>query len=148
MVQTGSGPADRIGPSEEQRARVRILLVEDEPAVAETTAEMLKHLGHEVITANLPSQALAMAERSNASAAAGGPGFDLVISDITMPEMNGHQLADRLRRLWPQVPVLFMTGYDSHMAEAGASAPFIPKPLSLRALADGIAKMLTGSHPA
>jgi CheY-like chemotaxis protein len=107
---------------------------------------MLKHLGHEVVTANLPSQALAMAERSSAGGAAGGPGFDLVISDITMPEMNGHQLAARLRQLWPQVPVLFMTGYDSHMAEAGASAPFIPKPLSLRSLADGIAKMLAGSH--
>ncbi|MGH9535461.1 MAG: response regulator [Terriglobales bacterium] len=105
---------------------------------------MLKHLGHEVVTANLPSQALAMAEKGRAAGGAGQPGFDLVISDITMPEMNGHQLAERLRHLWPQVPVLFMTGYDSHMAQAGAAAPFIPKPLSLRSLSDGIAKMLAG----
>ncbi|MGH9490918.1 MAG: response regulator [Terriglobales bacterium] len=100
---------------------------------------MLKHLGHQVTTANLPSQALAIA--AACAKPAGTLAFDLVISDITMPEMNGHQLADKLHQAWPQVPVLFMTGYDSHMAEGGAQAPFIPKPLSLRTLADGIAKM-------
>lgn len=88
-----------------------------------------------------------MAERGCAGdRAAGHPCFDLVISDITMPEMNGHQLAEKLRGIWPQVPVLFMTGYDAHMAEGGASAPFIPKPLSLRSLADGIAKMMAAQR--
>lgn len=115
--------------------RVRILLVEDEPAVAETTAEMLKHLGHEVTTMTLPSQALDLAAREKS-------GFDLVVSDITMPEMNGHQLAERLHRLWPQVPVLFMTGYDSQMAESTGVPFFIAKPLSLQSLRDGIAKIL------
>lgn len=115
--------------------RVRILLVEDEPAVAETTAEMLKHLGHEVVTVTLPSQALDLAGHEKS-------GFDLVISDITMPEMNGHQLAERLQRLWPDVPVLFMTGYDSHMAESSGVPFFIPKPLSLQSLAEGIKKIL------
>lgn len=104
---------------------------------------MLKHLGYEVVIANLPSQALTLAERGCAlSRAPGDPCFDLVISDITMPEMNGHQLAEKLRQISPQVPVLFMTGYDARMAEGGASSPFIPKPLSLRSLADGIAKMM------
>lgn len=117
------------------RERVRILLVEDEPAVAETTAEMLKHLGHDVTTLTLPSQALELASREK-------NGFDLVVSDITMPEMNGHQLAERLHRLWPEVPVLFMTGYDSQMAESSGVPFFIPKPLSLQSLREGIKKVL------
>lgn len=124
MSGNGNGPA------------VKILLVEDEPAVAETTSEMLKHLGHDVTTVTLPSKALDLAGHTQS-------GFDLVISDITMPEMNGHQLAERLHRLWPEVPVLFMTGYDSHMAESTGVPFFIPKPLSLQALKDGIQKILS-----
>lgn len=117
------------------RGHERLLLVEDEAAVAETTAQMLRCLGYTVVTATLPSQALAVLAGSEQP-------FDLVISDITMPEMNGYELIDQIHRHHGPMPVLFVTGYDFSANDGSTSAPLLQKPLSLMRLAEGVRRAL------
>ncbi len=110
--------------------KLHILLVEDDSAVALTTAQMLEFLGHRVTVVGLPGEAC----RTVAEAQ---PGFDLVLSDITMPEMTGQEMARRLHEFAPNLPVLFMSGYDFTSTETGH---FLMKPLSLSSLRQAIAR--------
>ncbi|QXD15691.1 response regulator [Rhodocaloribacter litoris] len=91
--------------------RARILIVDDEPGVRTVLAKLLALKGHEARVAGSGSEALALAEREP---------FDLVITDQGMPEMNGRQLARALRRRFPDLPVLLLTG-DTDAGEADES---------------------------
>jgi CheY-like chemotaxis protein len=108
----------------------RILLVEDEASVAEVTAQMLASLGHEVTTADRPSRALQLTAHQAVP-------FDLLITDLTMPEMSGKDLAERLRARWPQLPVLLISGYD-FQHDAATWAISLSKPLTLASLRRGV----------
>ena len=109
----------------------KILLVEDDAAVAETTAQMLRSLGYEVVTAVLPSQALQILQNEHGQ-------FDLMVTDITMPEMNGYQLADEIGRRFGPLPVLFVTGYDFNVSSGSAARILLQKPLTLQRLGEGV----------
>lgn len=113
----------------------RILLVEDDAAVAETTAQMLRSLGYEVVTAVLPSQALQIIQSESRR-------FDLMVSDITMPEMNGYQLADTVSRQFGPLPVLFVTGYDFNVSAGSATRVLLHKPLTLQRLGEGVQRAM------
>jgi CheY-like chemotaxis protein len=81
-----------------------ILLVEDDRTVRAFTERMLIELGYRVTTAADPHEALKIARLT------GRP--DLLVTDIVMPgQMNGHELAERLRQLWPDLKVLCTSGY-------------------------------------
>ena len=114
----------------------KILLVEDDAAVAETTAQMLRSLGYEVVTAVLPSQALQIMQREQGR-------FDLMVTDITMPEMNGYQLADEISRNFGPLPVLFVTGYDFNVSSGSATRILLQKPLTLQRLGEGVQRART-----
>lgn len=116
----------------------RILLVEDDSAVAETTAQMLRSLGYEVVTAVLPSHALQIIRGQSRP-------FDLVVSDITMPEMNGYQLADEISRQFGPIPVLFVTGYDFNVSSGAISRVLLQKPLTLQRLGEGVRRVLASA---
>ncbi|BDU73675.1 response regulator [Mesoterricola silvestris] len=119
-------PAPRPGPGRET-----ILLVEDEPAILAMAVEMLEGLGHLVLPAGSPAEALRLAEGHRAP-------IDLVLADLVLPAMNGPELARALRALHPEARTLYMSGFatgeslDAAMRDEGA--PFLEKPFSLKEL--------------
>jgi len=80
-----------------------ILLVDDDPVTVTTVAEMLRRLRFRVIWESNPSDALAICQHS-------AKPFDLLITDIYMPDMDGWELACSVRAGQPGIPVLYMTG--------------------------------------
>lgn len=87
-----------------------ILLVDDEKATLEVTNMILTQAGHKVLAVNTPGEALQLFRKSPQS-------FDLVMSDLTMPEMTGIKLASEIYSCRPELPVILMTGYSKDMDE-------------------------------
>ncbi|MBX9456986.1 MAG: response regulator [Rhizobium sp.] len=84
-------------------ARVRrVLLCEDEPLIRMVTIDMLEGMGIEVVEAATAAEALA----------AMGPGIDLLISDVSLPDGSGVDLAEKVRAKYPDMPVVFATGHQ------------------------------------
>jgi PAS domain S-box-containing protein len=125
-IQEKTIPGVNIGGTE------TILIVEDDAMVLKMGKNMLEKLGYTVLTANAPADALRLAE-ANASK------IDLVITDVVMPGMNGHDLAERLRTLDPESKILFMSGYTAdaiaHRGILNEGVCFIHKPFSIKDLA-------------
>lgn len=108
-----------------------VLLVEDEPAIMNLGKIMLEKLGYHAVAARSPSEALRQAAEHVG-------GVDLLITDVVMPEMNGRELADQLRSLYPKMKTLFMSGYTADViARRGVledDLNFIQKPFTVRDL--------------
>lgn len=81
-----------------------ILVVDDEPDVAEAIQSVLEHAGFVVVTANSAQQGLAAIEQQN---------FDVVVTDIIMPKVNGLELIRRLRTGHPRIRVIAISGGGS-----------------------------------
>ncbi len=110
-----------------------VLLVEDEPAVRELTRALLGRLGYRVTDAADPDAAIRLTRE--------GRRFDLIVSDLVMPGMDGRQLIRELGRLTPGVKVLFMSGYaDAHPSgdAVQCDANFLAKPFTPAALAQKV----------
>ncbi|HEY0193965.1 MAG TPA: ATP-binding protein [Kofleriaceae bacterium] len=119
-------------------AHETVLVVEDEPAVRRAVQRNLERLGYRVISAEDGEDALRIAE--------GLDGIDLLLSDVVMPNLDGPELAIRLRARWHDLPVLFVTGYSAdRLAPTGAVGPHdrvLEKPYQLEELARTIRGML------
>ena len=89
------------------RVRPRILVVDDVADVTEMIGLFLKHAGYEVTTAGSARAALQLARNEK---------FDIVISDIGMPQMNGYELAGELRAMpdYEKIPIVAVTGYSEY----------------------------------
>ena len=115
--------------------------MEDEDAVRELAEVVLERNGYQVITARTAADALAIASTP-------GRTFDVLVTDVMMPNMTGPQLARRLRELRPELNVLFMSGYtanailDQGLLETGV--PFLSKPFSPTSLALAVRSVLDG----
>jgi PAS domain S-box-containing protein len=109
-----------------------LLLVEDEPMLLNMQKLILEKLGYHVLAADLPSKALALTDQYTED-------INLVITDVVMPEMSGLALADRLKFLYPDMKILFMSGYTAdsfvHGNEPDKTVNFIQKPFSINDLA-------------
>lgn len=81
-----------------------ILVVDDEPSVRETLAEMLEVMGHHVVLAE---------SGLNALHKLAGKNCDLVFTDLAMPEMDGWETTREIRKLWPDMKVVLVTGYGT-----------------------------------
>ncbi len=81
-----------------------ILVVDDEPAVRETLAEMLEVMGHRVLLADSGQNALQTLSLGQ---------LDVVFTDLAMPEMDGWETARAIRKHWPEIKVVLVTGYGS-----------------------------------
>jgi len=119
--------------------RETILLVEDEEAVRRLTTRILTRNGYDVIEASSGSEALRHASDSSAT-------ISLLLTDIVMPEMGGSELASAVRRVQPNVAVLYMSGYtDDEVFQRGLlleGTSFLPKPFTGAALLDAVRKQL------
>jgi PAS domain S-box-containing protein len=128
--------AERPGPEPivDATARGRVLLIEDNPEVAEATTVLLEQLGYEVERAGEAEAALeAMKDQE----------FDLVISDIVMAgPMDGLALANAIRQRFPGVPILLVTGYSHAVAAAEVDFPVLRKPFQLADLGRAAAKLI------
>lgn len=119
-------------------AGARILLVEDDDAVRLLTRQLLEHFGYEV--ADAPSAARAMEMYASAD-----PPFRLLISDVSMPEMDGIELVRQLRRVDPSLRALLFTGYSEELSRHPADlhgVPVLAKPFSAEALAAAVRQAL------
>ncbi|WP_089719157.1 hybrid sensor histidine kinase/response regulator [Candidatus Entotheonella palauensis] len=121
------------------QGQARILFVDDEPSIVQTTPILLQHFGYEV-TSNTRSREAIERFRSNPEY------FDLVITDQTMPEITGKELASALRRIRPDIPIILCTGF-SHMVSAESAQAlgidaFCLKPVTAQELAQTIQKIL------
>jgi CheY-like chemotaxis protein len=128
-------------------APLRLLLVDDDPAVLSSTAFVLQLNGHD-ITATDGGQAGIEALR--AAREAGTP-FDLVITDLGMPYIDGNQVARAVKELFPSTPVVLLTGWGRRMSsgdEAPAHVDFVlPKPLELDELREIFVKIARAPRP-
>jgi len=119
----------------------RILFVDDEPALALAGKQILERLGYRVVIMTSSNEALE-AFRSQSPEA----GFDLVITDMTMPHMTGLELATELNRLRPGVPIIMCTGYSQKLAVEHTRnhglRGVLMKPLAAADLADAVRRAL------
>jgi two-component system, cell cycle sensor histidine kinase and response regulator CckA len=117
-----------------------ILVAEDEPGVRELVKQTLQQLGYRVLEAGDGYEALRVVE-DHASH------IHLLLTDVIMPLMNGHELATRLRSVRPETKVLYMSGYaDDVLAFHGIDRPeiaFIQKPFTSSELAGKVDKLLS-----
>ncbi len=121
------------------RGRESVLLVEDEPAILHIGRKMLGKLGYHVIGAATPKEALRLAGEHTG-------GIDLLMTDVIMPGMNGHDLAKELLKQHPNLKRLFMSGYTADViAPHGVlekGVHFIQKPFSMHQLAAKVRQAL------
>jgi len=121
-----------------QRGSERILLVDDEPALMEMATSILERLGYKV-TGQTDSVTALEVFRSSPDE------FDLVITDYTMPNLTGMDLAKEVRRIRPDIRIMLCTGFSEkitpdHMKELGVG--LLMKPYGMREISEAIRKTL------
>ncbi|MBS0481137.1 MAG: response regulator [Proteobacteria bacterium] len=115
----------------------RVLLVEDEDMVRAVAERALTRAGYSVVTAADGEEGL---EKFRAD-----PAFDLVVSDVVMPDMDGPAMIRAIRALDPQVPVLFMSGYAEEQLRkeiAIDGVAFLPKPFTVQQICDLVGSVI------
>ena len=106
----------------------RILLAEDEKAMREYLTRALEKSGYEVVAVDRGTEAAPLLEREH---------FDLLLTDIVMPEMDGIELARHCSKVSPGTEVMFITGFSGVALRAGQTMPnakILSKPFHLRDL--------------
>jgi len=116
--------------------RGTILVVDDEPLLRKVAAKLLQKLGYQVLEAADGESAVAIFREKGAQ-------IDLVLLDMIMPGMDGHQTLERLRALNPSVPVLMCSGYsEAEAPHLPAGVSFLPKPYPLETLSQQVSAAL------
>jgi two-component system, cell cycle sensor histidine kinase and response regulator CckA len=118
------------GPTAGTGKFARVLVVEDNELVRETTAQILRREGYDVVEASSANDAMRLMSNANFLP-------DLVLTDVVMPDRNGRDLADDLARLRPHLRVVFMSGYtDDAMIRYGLETHrrFVEKPFTRESL--------------
>ena len=108
---------DAYQPYEEERlpsGRERILFVDDEPPIGKMSSQIFERLGYSVTVCDSSMEALALFKAKPND-------FDLVITDMTMPNMTGDKLAVELMKIRPDIPVILCSGYTKR--DIGSKQP-------------------------
>jgi signal transduction histidine kinase/ActR/RegA family two-component response regulator len=114
-----AAPAQVAEPASQDKRSLNILCIDDEPQVRQILTDCLGHCNHRIELASTGKQGLELfraALRNNKPYAA-------VITDLGMPEVDGHQVARAIKEESPQTPVIMMTGWGTMMKEDGETAP-------------------------
>ena len=116
-----------------------ILVVEDETMVRAVAERALMRKGYHVMTASNGEEALALLQQRDTP-------VDLLISDVVMPSMDGPTLVRHARARWPDLPIIFMSGYAEEQLRSSinmASVTFLPKPFSVQELGETVRNVLS-----
>jgi two-component system, cell cycle sensor histidine kinase and response regulator CckA len=121
-------------------AATRVLVVEDEEVIRGLVDQVLRGEGYEVLLAADGDEAIALAGSTN---------VDVLLTDLTMPGIGGHELADRLRAGTPALKVMFMSGFvEGNDFSASALPPataFLEKPFTFTMLSERMRELVAGS---
>ena len=116
-----------------------ILVVEDDPAILKIIQKILEGLGYTVLTSNAPEKVMDIVKEYTGK-------IHLLITDVVMPKMNGHDLAKLLQAICPDLKCMFMSGYTAnaivHQGVLDKGVNFIQKPFSRKELAETVRKVL------
>ena len=115
---------------------IRILLAEDEEAMRTYLARALENAGYEVVAVDRGTAALPWLVTQ---------AFDLLLTDIVMPEMDGIELAQRCSNISPETKVMFITGFAAVSLKASREAPqakVLSKPFHLREIVAEVDRMI------
>lgn len=121
-------------PASSVRGPKTILLVDDDALIAMSSVDMLEDLGHRVFEANSGQQALEILAENHS--------VDLMITDFSMPGMNGAELAKAARALRPHLPILVASGYADLPAGVEIDLPRLGKPYTQQQLQHEISKLM------
>ncbi|MEO7657471.1 MAG: response regulator [Sphingomicrobium sp.] len=111
-----------------------ILLIEDEPLLREVTSEDLRDLGFETACARDGDEGIEFLQR--------GEPFAALITDIRMPgAADGWQVAERAREIWPELPVIYLSGYSNEGASPVDGAVFVKKPYRISDIEGALAAL-------
>jgi len=129
--------ADRKDDDRDLAGSESVLLVEDEAGIRDSVERYLTSLGYKVRVATNGAEGLELAERQP---------FDILVSDVVMPRMNGQELLEQFHKIHPKVPALLISGYTGKALGNNASIPagaaFMQKPFSLPLLTAKIRELL------
>lgn len=141
-LEAGAGPGPDQAATLSRRptkAGETVLLVEDEPAILSLNARLLRRLGYRVLEADGPETALQLAS-------AHGGEIHLLVTDVVMPGLNGHDLAERLLAARPGMALLYVSGYAAEVVTRksilGGAVRLLSKPFSLEELATAVQNAL------
>jgi CheY-like chemotaxis protein len=118
--------------------KLMILLVEDEVITRYAFAQILRFEGHDVMEAADGVEALRLLDEHN---------FDIMITDLVMPRVDGFALVAETRLKWPNVRIVLMSGYVAEYAAAAldGSTEFLPKPIEPTVLVATVRRLLPTS---
>lgn len=126
--------------------RVKVLVIDDEPAILFTLKRILEHAGYAVTTAQSGFEGLALFQQ--------GPwDWDIVTLDRSMPGMNGEEVAAEFRRLAPALPLVLITGFTTAVVRPELFDQILPKPFRAAELLECMSRLLakhgrTAGYPA
>jgi two-component system cell cycle sensor histidine kinase/response regulator CckA len=128
-----------------RRGTETLLVVEDEPSVRHLAEGVLSNQGYQVLTAPNGQDALRVAREHK------GPRIALVITDVVMPRMGGKVMAEWLKTVYPDLKILFTSGYTedtvAHEGVVDAAVEFLPKPYSPSSLCRKVRELLDAPQP-
>jgi PAS domain S-box-containing protein len=134
-------PAYLVDPQQRDRSRNReaVLVVEDDDSVRALARRVLESRGYRVWLASSPEEALDILRDY-------GTEMSLLVTDVVLPTMSGHDLVEHVAREWPRVRVLFMSGYTSadviRQGSVESDQPFLEKPFTPEAFAHKVREIL------
>lgn len=126
------------------RQGITVLVVDDEKGVLDFAAMVLQLAGYEVLKAQSPSEAIKIVNDHNGAISA-------VVTDVVMPEMTGYDLSKYLRSRWPELKVMYISGYADHEVTKEIAADkksiLLPKPFTSQLLRQSVSVLLNLEEP-
>ena len=138
---TLGSPPVKATAKQELWGSAHILLVEDEDMVRAVAERALTRQGYTVVTAGEGEEALGLL----GAQADGEQQFDMIVSDVVMPNMDGPTMAKHVRKHYPDLPILFMSGYAEEQLRKSIDLDkvnFLPKPFSVAQIAEAVGATL------
>ena len=134
----------RIANRNAMLSQLKVLIVEDDNAMAQMCAKLIRRSGHSAVIANSGRDALAIVRT--------GGDVDAVVSDVQMPQMSGIELLARVREFNSEIPVILMTGYanvvTSDETRLLGATDYLSKPFNAEALVGSLERVFRKKVPA
>ncbi|MEO0447312.1 MAG: response regulator, partial [Verrucomicrobiota bacterium] len=140
VEEMGSAASEPSPKADGEQRPLRVLAVDDDVMIRTLMKKMLLRQGHTPVISEDGEQALQMLQEDSA--------FDVVITDKAMPGMSGDQLAEAVKDVMPEMPVILLTGFGQFMDRAALPAIDVlaAKPISMDSLRDALAEAIAGEE--